>query len=217
MALVGTSSMPIVLVVDDSAVDRRLAGGLLSKSTELQVEYAADGPEALARLEVGPVQVVVTDMVMPGMSGLELVREIVERYRGLPVILMTGKGSEETAVKALQAGASHYVPKSALHHQLVPTVESVLALAQEKRLQQRLMSCLARSEFAFSLENDPDLIPAFISYVQNVLTSSGLVDQGNSIRVSIALEEALRNAMFHGNLEISSAERDGDPEVYQQL
>ena len=130
---------------------------------------------------------------------------------------MTGKGSEETAVKALQAGAAHYVPKSTLHHQLVPTVESVLLISQEKKLQQRLLSCLSRSEFAFSLDNDPELIPAFISYVQNVLTNSGLIDQGSSIRVSIALEEALRNAMFHGNLEISSAQRDGDPEAYQRL
>jgi CheY-like chemotaxis protein len=209
--------MPIVLVVDDSAVDRRLAGGLLSKTADLQVEYAADGVEALARLDAGPVQVVVTDMVMPGMNGLELVRAILEKFPALPVILMTGKGSEDTAVKALQAGAAHYVPKSALHHQLVPTVESVLAVAQEKRLQQRLLSCLSRSEFAFSLDNDPELIPAFIGYVQNVLTNSGLVDQGASIRVSIALEEALRNAMFHGNLEISSAQRDGDPEIYQRI
>ena len=126
--------MPIVLVVDDSAVDRRLAGGLLSKTADLQVEFAADGPEALARLEAGPVQVVVTDMVMPGMNGLELVRAVVEKYPAMPVILMTGKGSEETAVKALQAGAAHYVPKSTLHHQLVPTVESVLLISQEKKL-----------------------------------------------------------------------------------
>src|SRR5687767_2590972 len=123
--------MPKVLVVDDAAVDRKLVGGLLSKAADLTIEFAADGLEALAKIEAERPAIVVTDLVMPGMNGLELVAQIVAQYPALPVILMTGKGSEEIAVKALQAGASSYVPKSSLHNHLLDTVQDVVEMAQQ--------------------------------------------------------------------------------------
>ena len=97
--------MPTVLVVDDSAVDRRLVKGLLSKGTDIQVELAASGEEALERVSQSPPALIVTDLVMPGISGLELVARVVESHPEIPVILMTGKGSEETAVLALPVEA----------------------------------------------------------------------------------------------------------------
>src|SRR5262245_49475533 len=118
--------MPTVLVVDDSAVDRKLVAGLLSKQAGLKVVMAASGEEDLTRLASVTPTLIVTDLVMPGISGLDLVTQVVEQHPGIPVILMTGKGSEEVAVKALEAGASSYVPKAALHQHLLTTVEDVL-------------------------------------------------------------------------------------------
>src|SRR5512139_177460 len=103
--------MPTVLVVDDSSVDRSRIGGLLLKS-ELNVEYAVNGAEALRRIaEISP-DLVLTDLIMPEMDGLELVAAVVAQFPLTPVILMTGRGNEETAVRALRAGATSYVPKS---------------------------------------------------------------------------------------------------------
>ena len=209
--------MTTVLVVDDASVDRKLVGGLLSKAPDLRVEYAASGKEALDVMEKVWPGIVVTDLVMPGMSGLELVQQIVERFPRTPVILMTGKGTEETAVQALKAGAASYVPKTALHSYLLETVQDVLDLFRSKHSHERLMDCLNRSEFQFTLENDSELIPSLIAYVQNLVTSAGVCDESSVIRVCIALEEALRNAMFHGNLELTSEQREGDPEEYQKL
>src|SRR5436190_22335134 len=81
--------METVLIVDDSAVDRRLAGGLLSKLPQLHVEYSVDGLEAVERIEELNPDLVVTDLVMPGRNGLELVEEMQRRWPQLPVILMT--------------------------------------------------------------------------------------------------------------------------------
>jgi CheY-like chemotaxis protein len=209
--------MPTVLVVDDAAVDRKLVGGLLSKAEDLRVEYAADGKEALAKIEQVWPAIIVTDLVMPGMSGLELVQKVVEGYPRIPIILMTGKGTEETAVQALKAGAASYVPKTALHTYLLETVRDVLDVVRSKHSHERLMECLAKSEFQFQLANDAELIPSLISYVQSLVTSAGLCDESSVIRVCIALEEALRNAMFHGNLELTSDQREGDPQEYQKL
>lgn len=209
--------MPTVLVVDDSAVDRRLVGGMLTKATGIDVEFAADGKEALRKVQTSPPALVVTDLVMPEMDGLELVSAIVDQYPQVPVILMTGKGSEDIAVKALQAGAASYVPKTALHQLLVETVKDVLAMTKDILRRQRLIEFLKTGRFVFVLANDADMIPTLISYVQNIVISIGLCDEADVIRVCIALEEALRNAMFHGNLEITSEQREGDPTAYTAL
>jgi CheY-like chemotaxis protein len=209
--------MPTVLVVDDAAVDRKLVGGLLAKGRNLQVEFATSGEDALTRLEAARPSLVVTDLVMPGMSGLDLVAKVAEQHPEVPVILMTGKGSEETAVKALQAGAASYVPKSVLHQHLLSTVEDVLDMVRERHSQARLMGSLKRGQFQFVLGNDPTLIPTLINHVQSLVTSVGLCDEPSIIRVCIALEEALRNAMFHGNLELTSEQREGDSAEYQRL
>jgi CheY-like chemotaxis protein/anti-sigma regulatory factor (Ser/Thr protein kinase) len=209
--------MSTVLVVDDAAVDRKLIGGLLAKEHGLRVEYAADGKEALAKIEATHPSIVVTDLVMPGMSGLDLVSAVVRRFPLVPVILMTGKGTEETAVAALRAGAASYVPKSALHNYLLETVRDVLDMVESTNSHERLMDCLNDSEFHFALENDADLIPTLISYVQSLVCSAGLCDDSTVIRVCIALEEAMRNAMFHGNLELTSEQREGDCDVYRRL
>ena len=209
--------MATVLVVDDAAVDRKLVGGLLAKGQNLQVQFAASGEEALEQLAQGHPDLIVTDLVMPGMSGLELVAQIVEQSPQTPVILMTGKGSEEVAVKALKAGAASYVPKGVLHQLLLTTVQDVLLMVEERSSHARLMDCMRRGNFQFSLGNDANLIPLLVNHVQSLVTSVGLCDDANVIRVCIALEEALRNAIFHGNLELTSEQREGDSTIYQQL
>src|SRR5947208_1307863 len=124
--------MPTVLVVDDAAVDRKLAGGLLARGHGLTVEFAASGEEALERMAAARPALVVTDLVMPGMTGLELVTRLAADYPQTPVVLMTGKGSEDIAVKALQAGATSYVPKAALHQHLLETVQDVLEMVSDR-------------------------------------------------------------------------------------
>lgn len=209
--------MPTVLIVDDSAVDRRLVGGLLIKSRGIAVEYAEDGAKAIEKISLLAPDLVVTDLVMPEMNGLQLVSAIVREYPQIPVILMTGQGSEEIAVLALKAGAASYVPKTSLHDHLVETVLHVLAISQSRRAQQQLMGRLKTGEIVFSLGNDAEMIPSVISYVQGLVSSSGLCDEGDVVRIAIALEESLRNGMFHGNLEITSAEREGDPTLHMAL
>ncbi|MCR4410902.1 MAG: response regulator, partial [Thermoguttaceae bacterium] len=136
--------MTTVLVVDDSAVDRRLVGGLLEKDSELQVRYAVDGADALAAMKRGPVDLVVTDLVMPGMDGLELVAAVRAGTPHVPVILMTSKGSEEIAVRALQEGAASYVPKRILAQDLLDTVHRVLSLSGRQRCHSRLLGHMTR-------------------------------------------------------------------------
>lgn len=207
--------MATVLIVDDSPVDRRVVGGLLGKSPTLQVEYASDGEEALVRMREVRPNLVVTDLIMPNMDGLELVAAVVKDYPLVPVILMTGKGSEEIAVSALKAGASSYVPKSVLQDLLLDTVENLLAMAHEEQTQVRMMDCMTGCRF--SIQNDVMMISALINYMRRFIRQADLCDETSGIRTCVALEEALNNALFHGNLELDSLLREGDRAAYRAL
>ena len=209
--------MPTVLVVDDSAVDRGRAGGLLRKSLKIDVEFAVNGVDALRQISRSPPDLVLTDLMMPEMDGLELVAQVVSQYPLVPIILMTGRGSEEIAVRALKTGAASYVPKSVLATLLLETVENVLDAAQAERGEIRLMNCLTRSETSFSLGNDATMIGPLVNYLHRTIRAVGLCDQACGIRVCVALEEAINNALFHGNLEISSDLRTTDSMKYQSL
>lgn len=206
-----------ILVVDDSAVDRRLAGGLLSKIAQTVVEYAENVEEGLSKIAASPPDLVLTDLKMPGKSGLELVQEVRHTSPGVPVILMTAQGSEDVAIQALLFGAASYVPKSRLATDLAETVEHVLGVANVERHEEDLLRCLTRAESSFAIRNDPSLVPPLVKYLQSTATRVLDCDETERLRIGIALEEALLNALYHGNLEVSSELREGDSSRYYQL
>ncbi len=206
-----------VLVVDDSATERHLAGTLLQKGRGLTVSFASDGREALLAIERSAPDVVLTDLQMPHLDGLSLVQAIRARHPSIPVVLMTAHGSEDIAVQALQRGAASYVPKKQLARELVPTVEKVLAIAKAERGQQRVLECMARTESELRLSNDATLIPLVIAYLGEELVRLRFCDKTGLIRIGVALHEAIDNAMYHGNLEVRSELRRQSPQAYQSL
>jgi CheY-like chemotaxis protein len=213
----GDQDSPLILVVDDNTMDRRIAGGILTKQLAARILYAQHGVAALEIVEKSQPDLVLTDLQMPEMDGLALVEAIRRKYPLVPTILMTAHGSEETAIQALKRGAANYVPKRNLARSLAETVKDVLAMARVGRQQLRLYDFWSKTEFQFSLENDAALIPLLVSHLQHYLTLVQQCDQNELVRVGVALHEALRNAIHHGNLELQSDLRHENPEHYYQL
>ncbi len=213
---------PVILVVDDSSIDRRMAATIVEKEGQWKALTASNGVEALSTLrqhagaDSAPV-LVLTDVVMPEMDGLELVTELRQQFPVVPVVLMTAHGSEELALQALRQGATSYVPKRLLAQELVPTLEAVLAVAARDYGRRRLMSCLTRTEYDFELASDPALIPPLVLLLQDGVQAMHLCDEASRTRVGIALEEALVNAMYHGNLEVSSELRNEGDRPYMAM
>jgi two-component system copper resistance phosphate regulon response regulator CusR len=99
-----------VLVVDDSQRLRRtLAAGLRSQA--MTVETAADGDEALAMLDNGPFDVIVLDLMMPGLSGFHVLRELRRRGRSERVLVLSALDEVQDRVEALDLGADDYLVK----------------------------------------------------------------------------------------------------------
>jgi len=206
-----------VLVVDDSAMDRRLAKRLLEKHEGLIPALAEDGRAALDAIAQDVPDIVLTDLRMPEMDGLELVEAIRRRYPHLPVILMTAHGSEDTAVQALRRGAASYVPKRKLAEELAETIDSVLQVTRTDRNHQSVLDCMTVSETQFVLENDPAGLSSFIGFLESALSRMKMCDETGLIQIGVALREALVNAIFHGNLEVASALKDEDASAFYEL
>jgi CheY-like chemotaxis protein len=205
-----------ILIVDDSAVDRQLAGRLLEKQSDLAPLYAGSAQEALDLMAKEQPQAVLTDLQMPEFDGLELVVEIRNNYPETPVILMTAHGNETLAVRALQAGAASYVPKTSLSHDLLDTINGVLEVSQAKKAQRGLLKSRTLLEERFVLENDCSLIPPLVGFVKDNLALSTDFNENTQLRITVALKEAVTNAIEHGNLELASSLRE-NPQAYQAL
>lgn len=199
-----SESPKTILVVDDSAVDRLVARRLLEKQGGWTVAQAADGGEALEVMAHSLPVAVLTDLQMPGVDGLTLVERVREQYPRVPVLLMTGQGSEEIAIAALKAGAASYVPKRKLAEQLIPALEQVLAVSQTDDRRGRVLAALNERVSRFVLESDPALVSPLVQMFREEMAAFGLCDATAATRSGIALEEALLNAVYHGNLGVSS-------------
>ena len=206
--------MATVLVVDDLAAQRQLVAGLLNRQKRYELAFAGNGKEALAKLKEQPVELVVTDLLMPEMDGLELLRAIRRDHPTLPVILMTASGSEQLAVQALQEGAASYVPKRVLARRLADTVASVLSASRKERTHAQLGKRVAAQELTFELENDADLLLALPYFLKPHLMAAGLTDHLALVRTHMVLEEALVNALYHGNLEVGADLREKSPDEF---
>ena len=207
--------MSKILVVDDSKTDQSFVKGLLSKHHE--VCLADHGEAALKLIPQERPSLILTDMQMEPVDGFQLTSQVRKLYPHLPVILMTSHGSEEIAMQALDAGAASYTPKSMLQHDLLCMVQNVLSLTGEARSLDRLLSCMISQDASFEISNQRELIPPLVSYVQDQTTRLGICDQSDRIRIGIAIEEALVNAIYHGNLEVGSELRELDDGSYEKL
>src|SRR3954468_18860055 len=205
--------MTRILVVDDHPTQAEEFGDLL-RNSGCDVTLAGNGREAMDLLRLDLPDIVLTDLDMPVMDGLELVQAIRREFPALPVILMTAMGSEDVAARALHLGAASYVRKRSLAQEVVRTVGSVLAVARALPQRERALDCLTDGQLGFVLDNDPDQVPPLLGYLEQVASFLHPRDRTERIRVGMALNEAVLNAIQHGNLELDSDLRQGDERAF---
>jgi CheY-like chemotaxis protein len=208
--------MAHVLVVDDSSLDRRMVMRMLEE-IGVDVVGVADGKQAFAQIDEALPDLVLTDVQMPEMDGLQLVQEATQKYPSLPVVLMTAYGSEELAVKALQIGAASYVPKQNLARDLVGTVKNILTVARARHATRAMLGSMTRIEADYVLSNTLEGLDALIGYIKDQLRQMHLFGEHDILRIGTSLYESLVNAIEHGNLELTSSHRDLPPAEYRRL
>jgi CheY-like chemotaxis protein/anti-sigma regulatory factor (Ser/Thr protein kinase) len=195
-------------------VDRRLVRGLLCCGGDWDIQFAEDGELALEAVAKKPPDLVISDLQMPRIDGLQLVRLLKKKHPDVPVMLIASKGSREIAMRALRAGAVYYSPKSALGRDLVPAVRQVLGISDHLHASVDYDLSPSTCQISFELENDDALIYGLIEHLQVNLPDWAEPDR---MQIAMALHEAVTNAMHHGNLEVSSELRNDCESTYYEM
>jgi two-component system chemotaxis response regulator CheY len=120
--------MKSILVVDDSATMRRMVIASLRAMSNIQCSEAESGLEAIERLALAPVDLIVLDLNMPDIHGIEVLQFVRshERYQAIPVIVLTTRGDEDIRAVAFAAGASQYLTKPFTPQLLAAQVSTLL-------------------------------------------------------------------------------------------
>ncbi|MCP4108892.1 MAG: response regulator [Desulfobacteraceae bacterium] len=196
-----------VLIVDDEVlVCDMLKGVLHKKSDDYIIETALSGAEALSLLEKLEFDVIVTDIKMSGMDGIELIKKSREIRKNAEIIVMTGRDDMESVIEAMRMGATNYlkrpIPTGVMHY-------SIISAWEKKELNRKLKESEARFRNIFQLNSAPMLLidpvsgdiidanmasSAFYGYSLNDLKTMNIRDIGQTE----ALGQASDDADFEG-------------------
>ena len=121
--------MAHIVLVEDNPHNRAVFQAALSKSGH-QVETAEDGEQALQVLNANAPDLVLLDLSMPGLSGLDTLKQMKQEFPGLPVLMVSVHSEEQYATRVLGAGAAGYLTKEHIPDRLIPAIRQVAAEAE---------------------------------------------------------------------------------------
>ncbi|MDK2970462.1 MAG: hypothetical protein PWP23_217 [Candidatus Sumerlaeota bacterium] len=193
-----------VLVVDDhAAVSRFLAR--VARQEGHDVYEAPDAATGLDLVLKERPDVVFSDYMMPGQTGLELLAQIRHEAPQTFFVLMTGHGTEDLAAKALRFGASNYLNKPVELLELRRMLKRFDAIVTERSQQNEVLDLLVHFSLSMEFGNEIDRVTSIAEYLVAQCGQRFNADERFGLR--IGLQELIGNAMEHGNLAITRAEK----------
>lgn len=193
-----------ILVVEDDASSRLYLENLLEVNG-YTCRTATNGIEGLNAFEEFNPDVVVTDIQMPVMDGLEMLESIRNRKSDTIVIITTAYGSENYAIQALHLGANNYLKKPVAGVDLLPLLKKYHNIKYGKFPSETKPGKILFKKFKIEFITNMKEIPRI---VDRILTESSCnYDDSNRINVELGLVELITNAFEHGNYEINFAEK----------
>ncbi|TFH40810.1 MAG: response regulator [Chrysiogenales bacterium] len=197
-----------ILIVDDEEVIRYSLQKKLSRIgyKVISMEKAED---VLYLLKNGEkVDLIITDIKLRKMDGIELLRRIHGLDEPIPVLIITGHGNVEDAIKALRYGASDFIRKPFDINDVASSVRVILNRKHEKKMAERFARYMLYDKGRYRIPVDETIINAISYNLTKDLAPSGLCNHTTAENISLALQEAISNAMYHGCLEVSSSIRE---------
>jgi len=169
-----------ILVVDDETPSRE-ALGLLLKSAGFEITGAATGHEAFELLTAGSFDIVITDLFLPDLNGIDILKRVKALSPAMEVILITGHASAETAVRAMKEGAFDYITKPLNLDELRMIIDKALEkrrlLSENVYLKKQLRD---KFEFANIIGSSPAMQKVFNRMKRIIKTDSTVLDMGES-------------------------------------
>jgi DNA-binding response OmpR family regulator len=206
---VAENILPTVIVADDEEVIRITIQKKLSRMgfNVISFEKAEDIIYYLKNSEHN-TDLIITDIKLRKMDGIELLRKINSMDEPVPVLIISGHGNVEDAIRALRYGASDYIRKPFDINDLASSVRSILKRKFEKKLSDNFGMYKNYEKSVLVIPNDSELINTISFTFTKDLVTAGLFNYTTSENIALAIQEAISNAMYHGNFEIDSSLRD---------
>ncbi|HHS13857.1 MAG TPA: sigma-54-dependent Fis family transcriptional regulator [bacterium] len=194
-----------VLIVDDEKNTRRLIEEILKSERQYEVLQAANGMACLKKLQEESVDLVLLDLQMPGIDGIETLKEVHKIYPRLPVIIMTAHGTVEKAVSSMKLGAYDFITKPFTSERVKVTVKNALEACA---LEYEVKSLRSELEKKFTFEN----IVGQSGVMQNVFRDIDKVIDSN-VTVLIQGESGTGKELFARAIHNRSQARRSHPFV----
>ncbi len=201
-----------ILIVDDEPEIRNLLLDFLTDSG-YELETAADGENALKIFQQTNPDLIITDIKMPKMSGIQLLEAVRRQNHDVIVIVMTSFGSEESAIQALELRANNYIRKPMNRKELISLIKKYASIIKERSQELEIIGMFVKRTFSLKLGNDLNLVSKVADRL--MLETVDALDPKEKLGVHLGLVELITNAIEHGNLGITFdettaiVERDG--------
>ncbi|MDE0865647.1 MAG: response regulator [Rubripirellula sp.] len=200
--------MAEILLVQDSPA-RAVELRILLEQRSHRVKHAGNGKDALSILQKHPIDLVLADLHLKEMNGAELVEAVQAQFPDVVVILITPSHAETLADQALRAGAAGFIPQNHLQMLLNDTVETALRVLASDESFGELVGSLQENSFVFDLPNDSRLILPLVGLLMQMAAGMRLLPASERVRLGTALQHALVNAMYRGNLGLGPSVTPG--------
>ena len=200
-----------ILIVDAERMTRFTLQEKLSRSgyNIVSLEKAEDAIYLIKSVDA-KIALVISDIKLYKMDGIELLRRIKAMAEPIPVLLLAGKGNMEDVIAALRLGADDFIRKPFDVNDVVLSAHSILRRKQEEMMVGAFARFLEYEKSIYVIPNEISLVNMVSYQLTKNLIPMGFCNRTTAENISLALKEAITNAMFHGNLEISSAVREQD-------
>lgn len=197
-----------ILVVDDEELVREVIAKKTERHLGYKVSEAVDGLEALKKIELDKPDLIITDIRMPNMDGLELLERVKERGIDVPVIILTGYGQIEDALKAIRLGARGFMKKPFNVEEIVTLIEGTFAMGEEQLDVPDVMPFVRSQTVTVKIPNNYIYLQKVVNFIFHTVRVTWQVGRAELNDLRVASLEALLNGFEHGNLKIDKKKKE---------
>jgi len=194
-----------ILILEDDHASRTYLSSLLSLN-KYECKAAQNGEEGLVMFEEFMPDLVLSDIQMPKMSGLEFLKAIRRDNSDAIVIMVTAYGSEDYAIKAFREGANNYLKKPIYEEELLTLLAKYKPIVAQKNIKESIPSLVMQRSLTMKFDSEVGIIPRVVDFL--IAETGTMFTKDELINVELGLVELMMNAVEHGNLNITYQEKN---------